>query len=118
MIGNRVTHNEQDSDRPLPTRAVALEEVHGSAAPARITAIGEGPDAEQIIALAFEYGVKVREDADLVEILAALDIDSLIPVEVIGPVSRILSYLYATDQKSDCHSPQEGADKLSTGNLD
>lgn len=44
--------------------------------------------------IAFAHGVKVREDADLVEILAALDVDSDIPVEALAAVAEILSYVY------------------------
>lgn len=60
----------------------------------RIVATGKGTVAEQILEIAFANGVKVREDADLVEVLAAVDVDSDIPVEAIAAVAEILAYVY------------------------
>ena len=36
----------------------------------------------------------MREDADLVEILSAIDIESEIPIEAVAAVAEILSYVY------------------------
>ena len=38
--------------------------------------------------------MKVREDADLAEILSVLEIDSVIPVEVLATVAEILAFVY------------------------
>ena len=68
----------------------------------RVAASGRGTIAEQILALAFANGVKVREDADLAELLAAIDIDSEIPVEAFAAVAEVLAYVYrANDQWPD-----------------
>lgn len=77
---------------PLKTIAVALEEQAG-AAPA-IVASGKGFLAEKILELAFANDVKVREDADLAQILAAIDVDSPIPTDAFAAVAEVLSYLY------------------------
>jgi flagellar biosynthesis protein len=77
-----------------PTRAVALGYERGEDDAPRVLATGRGTVAEQILALAFAHGVRVRKDADLVEVLAALEVDSLIPVEVFAAVAEILSYVY------------------------
>ena len=82
-----------DTDQPPPTIAVALEERAGSQTP-KITASGRGFVAEQILQIAFASGVKVREDADLVQILSAVDVDSDIPTEAFAAVSEILAYVY------------------------
>jgi flagellar biosynthesis protein len=86
-------------DKPVPlpgeipdTIAVALEDRAG-AAPV-VTASGRGHLAEQILAIAFANGVKVREDADLVQILAAVDVDSDIPTEAMVAVSEVLAHVY------------------------
>ena len=50
--------------------------------------------AEQILQVAFDRGIKVREDADLAEMLSAIDIDSEIPVEAFAAVAEILTYVY------------------------
>ena len=42
-------------------------------------------------------GVRVREDADLAEMLAAADIDTEIPVEAFIAVAEILRYVYAAN---------------------
>lgn len=78
---------------PPKTIAVAIEEQAGQAAPV-VTASGRGFVAEQILSIAFANGVKVREDADLVQILTAVDVDSEIPTEAFAAVSEILTYVY------------------------
>lgn len=60
----------------------------------RILAKGRGALAEQILAIAFDRGVKVRSDADLAEVLAALELDSEIPLQALAAVAEILSYVY------------------------
>ncbi len=76
------------------TLAIALKDKPGNDAAPHITATGRGKVAEQILAIAFEHGVKVREDADLAEILAVLEVDSVVPVEVLATISEILAYVY------------------------
>ena len=51
------------------------------------TASGKGAIAEQILAIAFERGIKVRKDAELVEILSLIDVDSPIPLEAFTAVA-------------------------------
>lgn len=63
-------------------------------ATATIVAKGDGALAEQILELAFATGVKVREDADLVEVLNAVDVDCEIPLHALAAVSEILTYVY------------------------
>lgn len=84
-------------DRPEPDRvpvAVALKHENAGDAAPRIVATGRGAVAEQILEIAFANGVKVREDTDLVEILAALEPDSEIPIAAFAAVAEILTYVY------------------------
>jgi flagellar biosynthesis protein len=60
----------------------------------RVAATGRGAVAEQILQIAFERGIPVREDADLAQILSTLEVDSVIPVDALAAVAEILSYLY------------------------
>lgn len=77
-----------------PPIAVALRyEPDGTYAP-RVVASGKGEIAAQILNLAFAAGVKVREDADLAQLLGAVDIDSEIPIEAFVAVAEILAYVY------------------------
>ncbi|MEX2630680.1 MAG: EscU/YscU/HrcU family type III secretion system export apparatus switch protein [Tistlia sp.] len=60
----------------------------------RLVAKGRGALAEQILEIAFAEGVAVRHDADLAEVLAAVEIDCEIPVAALGAVAEILNRLY------------------------
>lgn len=75
-------------------KAVALKHERESKQAPKIVASGKGAIAEQILQLAFAHGVKVREDADLVELLGHLDVDSPIPLEAYAAVAEILAYVY------------------------
>ena len=74
--------------------AIALHyEREGDLLP-HVTAKGRGYLAEQILAMADEIGIPVREDPDLVEILQKLDPGSPIPVAAFAAVAGILATLY------------------------
>lgn len=78
--------------------AVALSDGHDSDAQVPIIkAAGRGVLAEKIIQMAFENGVRVREDTALAEMLATIEIDSPIPTEAFQVVAEILSYVYKAD---------------------
>lgn len=80
---------------PAPiTQAVALGYEAGVDDAPRVLATGKGAIAEQILALAFAHGVRVRKDEDLIEVLSQLEVDSVIPVEAFAAVAEILSYVY------------------------
>jgi flagellar biosynthesis protein len=74
--------------------AVAIEDAKHEKDLPRITAAGRGKIAEQILQLAFENGIKVREDSALAEMLATIELDSPIPTEAFMAVAEILSYVY------------------------
>jgi len=59
-----------------------------------IVASGRGAVAEQILQIAFEQGVRVREDADLAQVLSLMDVGDEIPVEAFAAVAEILTYVY------------------------
>ena len=65
----------------------------------RISAKGHGLIADQIIKVAGEHNIPVRQDAALVEILEKLDIDSIIPLEAYRAVAEILNYVYKVNSK-------------------
>jgi flagellar biosynthesis protein len=64
----------------------------------RVVATGRGPVAEQILSIAFEKGVPVREDSDLAQILAAVELDAEIPIDALAAVAEILSYVYRANR--------------------
>ena len=74
--------------------AVAVQSLDGKNSPPKITAAGRGKIAEQILQLAYDAGINVREDKDLVEILAKIELDSPIPSEAFMAVAEVLSYVF------------------------
>ena len=87
--------------KPKRPMAVALKDGADSGKVPEITAAGRGKIAEQILALAFENGVKVREDSALAEMLVNIEVDSPIPSEAFLAVGEILSYVYRANGKAN-----------------
>jgi flagellar biosynthesis protein len=82
---------------PPPTAeavAVALSHDRPTNPTPKVVAGGRGRVAEQILQVAFANGVKVREDADLAQLLSAIDVDDEIPLEAFAAVAEILVYVY------------------------
>ncbi len=65
-----------------------------------IAAKGKGYMAQQIIELAKQYNIEIRQDRDLVQMLEKLDIDTPIPLEAYAAVAEILSYVYRANDKA------------------
>lgn len=94
--------------------AVALKYELGTQSLPKVVATGKGHVAEQILELAFANGVKVREDADLVEILSAIDVETEIPIEAIVAVAEILAHVYRANGTLP-PDPRDGADGPAEG---
>jgi flagellar biosynthesis protein len=88
------TISKGDSDRTAV--AIRYQPADEDSAP-KVVASGRGWIAEKILEVAFAHGIKVREDADLAEVLAAVDLDEEIPVEAFIAVAEILRYVYAAN---------------------
>ena len=88
--------------------AAALKYVPSKDSAPRVTAKGRGWIAEKILSLAREHGVPIREDADLVEILASLELDQEIPPECYAAVAEILAFVYSLNQRFQAASPRGG----------
>ena len=56
--------------------------------------------AQKIIKIAEENGIEIRQDADLLQILKAVDINEEIPVEAFAAVAEIISYIYQKNAQS------------------
>jgi flagellar biosynthesis protein len=97
---------EDDSGKPAV--AVALKYDRGKDPAPRVAAKGRGPIAEQIIKVAEANGITIREDANLVEILEKLDIDTIIPLEAYAAVAEILNYVYKTNAKAKTQGKHGG----------
>jgi len=92
---NEQKNNAKDQAEPRRLAAVALKKfgLDESVIP-KVVAAGYGKLAEEIIRLAFDNGVKVREDKDLAQMLAAIELDSDIPSEALVAIAEILAYVY------------------------
>lgn len=92
--------DENNKNKPKEKKAIALKyEFEQEEAP-RVVAKGEGSMAEQIIKIAEEHGIEIREDADLTEILSAIEVDEFIPLEAYATVAEILRYIYKKEGRS------------------
>ena len=79
------------NDKPV---AIALRYQKEKDPAPRVVATGEGGFAEQLLEIAFANGVKVREDADLAQVLSVVEVDSIIPLEAFAAVALIIAFLY------------------------
>ena len=79
--------------------AVAITYKPGQDQAPRVVAKGQGWVARQIIEIAEANAIEVREDANLAQILAQVDVDSEIPLEAFTVVAEILSYIYEKNKQ-------------------
>lgn len=86
-------------DTPTKKKAVALRYDKTRDPAPKVVAKGTGEIAAKIIALAKEYGIPIQEDADLVEILAKLDLNADIPPDTYLVVAEILAFIYRANNK-------------------
>lgn len=91
--------------RPLKTKgrstAVAIKDATDNNNVPKITAAARGALADKILEIARENDIKIREDADLADLLARLELDSPIPTEALMAVAEILSYVYRANGMPD-----------------
>lgn len=84
---------------PLTRTAIALRYRHGTDAAPAVTAAGHGDVAERIIDTALREGVPVREDADLAQAMAHLEIDDLVPPELYRVIAELLAWAYRMNHR-------------------
>lgn len=75
-----------------PLRAIALQ-YDGDNAPL-VTASGEGDIAQEIIRIAKEHGVPLREDVMLAALLSELELGEEIPPLLYRVIAEIIAYTY------------------------
>lgn len=96
---------------PIPSTqeviAVAIKQEDGPKQTPNVIAGGRGRVAEQILEVAFSQGIKVREDADLVQMLSVVDVNSEIPLEAFATVAEILTYVY---EANNVMKPEHNSD--------
>jgi len=84
---------------PLMQRAVALRyDPEEDPAPV-LVAKGKGYLAERIVKLAREHGIYVHPDANLVELLMAVELAETIPPQLYRVVAKVLAMVYRVNKK-------------------
>ena len=81
-----------------PMRSVALK-YDGENAPV-VTATGEGKIAEEIIRIAREHGIPLREDAMLAELLSELELGEEIPQILYRVIAEVIAFAYLVSGKA------------------
>jgi flagellar biosynthesis protein len=85
--------------RKKTERAVALVYDKTRTAAPQVVARGKGKIAEKIIKTAKESGVYIKEDPDLLELLAKVPTGEVISVELYQAVAEILAFVYRVNNK-------------------
>jgi flagellar biosynthesis protein len=85
-----------------PKKAVALS-YDGITAPI-LSAKGTGEIADEIIALAKEHDIPIREEPELVSLLAKLKLDEEIPRELYVAVAETITFAYMIKGKLPSHT--------------
>jgi len=64
----------------------------------RLVAKGRGAVADRILEVARRHGIPIREDRDLIRLLASLDLYQEIPPDLYRAVAEILAFLYSLNR--------------------
>ena len=91
--------SDQSRETDIQRRAAALGYDSETDEAPRLLAKGAGELADRIIALAREHGIPIREDRDLVAVLARLDLDQEIPPELYKAVAELLAFVYRVNSR-------------------
>lgn len=79
-------------------KAVALRFRRETDGAPTVVAKGRGLVAARIKEVARAHGVPIRQDDDLVELLAEVDVDREIPIELYAAVAEILAWVYRANE--------------------
>ena len=83
----------------LPLKsAVSLQYKKGKNAAPKITAKGQGWVAENIIKMAQEKNIPIREDKDLLHLLSEIDVGQEVPESLYKVVAEVLAWVYQLNQ--------------------
>lgn len=85
------------SENDETLRAIALQ-YDGDNAPT-VTASGEGAIAEEILRIAREHHIPLREDALLAELLSDLSLGEEIPPMLYRVIAEVIAYAYLVSGK-------------------
>jgi flagellar biosynthesis protein len=83
----------------VSTKLAVSIEYAGSGAP-RVTAKGSGFVADEIIKLASEHGVPIKQDSELTEALSQIELNHEIPPVLYEAMVQVLVFAYQVSGKS------------------
>ncbi|MFW6229786.1 MAG: EscU/YscU/HrcU family type III secretion system export apparatus switch protein [Halanaerobium sp.] len=84
----------EENKNPKIKKTVALKYDQNTDRAPKIIASGRGSIAEQIIKKARKENIPIKEDKDVVQVLAELNIGDEIPEELYTVIAEILSFFY------------------------
>jgi len=88
-------------------QAAALRYAREMDSAPRLMAKGKGAVADRILEIARRNGIPIREDRELVQVLASLDLYQEIPPELYKAVAEILVFLYSLNRGAIPAPPNE-----------
>ncbi len=80
-------------------KAVALVYDDKKTTAPKVVATGSGLIAEKIIETAEEAGVYIKQDKDLVELLAKVPVGEEVPAELYQTIAEVLAFVYSVNSK-------------------
>ncbi|WP_051553519.1 EscU/YscU/HrcU family type III secretion system export apparatus switch protein [Desulfobulbus elongatus] len=86
-------------ERGKGKRAVALLYDPKKGDAPKVVASGANLIAEKIIATAAAAGVHIKEDPDLVEVLAKIPVGEEIPAELYQTIAEVLAFVYTVNNR-------------------
>jgi len=81
-------------------KAVALKYDKENDPAPKLTATGKGESAKNIIKIAQENGIPIKQDEDLVNMLSEIELNQEIPVELYKAVAEIFSFIYGISNET------------------
>lgn len=104
--GHSLSDSSSSPDSKPPVAAALPYAAEKKAAP-EIVASGRGTVAERIRQLALAHGVPIRQDADLAEMLAAVEVGDEIPVAAFAAVAELLFYILQANRRAPVASERQ-----------
>jgi flagellar biosynthesis protein len=95
------------NDRSASRKAAAIRYDQMQDQAPTVIAKGRGLMAEKIIRLAREHDIPLVCDADLAQVLEALELHSQIPPQLYRAVAEVLVFVYRLNQKAAPKAPQD-----------
>ena len=101
MSGPEDARTDPPDERPAADAhrlAIALQHDMAAGGAPTVVASGRGAFADALLDIAFAQGVRVREDADLAQLLSLVDVGDEIPVEAFLAVAEVLAFVYRANK--------------------